>query len=304
MGDSFLHQVLEAAAAGVLAVAATLGVPATAADPPRGPTVGPPDGPTDGPAAGPTSRPSSRPVVGAVGRDIGWPNCPVGQGIPSRRSLGLPLPPPGTPFVIIGLTNGPGFFPNPCLREQVAHARALGTWTSAYAVATFPTAEELGRHGAAGPRAPGSRTAELWNAGWAQATANVGRMRAAGLDSPMVWVDVEPVRPPTPWSDDISSNRAVLDGVLAGYEQSGVRVGVYSTTYLWAAIVGDARYGLPEWRTAGRTTKRDALELCARGGIQGGVPVLVQWYDDEVDRNALCPGPPAARVLRTYFQRL
>lgn len=320
MTDSFLHRVLEAAVAGVLAVVATLGGGPVAGPEPSSPPGSPsarPSGapsasasgtPTASPSGTPSASPPGTPSAGrgasSVGRDISWPNCPVGQGIPSRRTLGLPLPPPGTAFLVIGLTNGPGFYPNPCLRGQVAHARRLGLWTAAYAVVTFPTREELRRYGAAGPRSPGTKAARLWNAGWAQASANVGRMRTAGLDSPVVWVDVEPVRPPTPWSEDIAGNRTVLEGAIAGYEQSGVRVGVYSTAYLWSTIVGDARYGLPEWRPAGQVTRRAALELCTRGGIQGGEPVLVQWYDDEVDRDALCPGRPAGQVLQEYFTRL
>ena len=54
-----------------------------------------------------------------VGRDVSWPNCPRGMGIPSRPSQGKPMPPPSARFVVIGLTNGPAFHPNPCLETQV-----------------------------------------------------------------------------------------------------------------------------------------------------------------------------------------
>ena len=41
------------------------------------------------PAAGPANAVDDIPRKGA---DISWPNCPKGMGIPSRRTLGLPLP--------------------------------------------------------------------------------------------------------------------------------------------------------------------------------------------------------------------
>ena len=57
------------------------------------------------------------------GPDVSWPNCPKGLGIPSRPTQGKPMPPSSARFVVVGLTNGPAFHPNPCLEEQVAFAR-------------------------------------------------------------------------------------------------------------------------------------------------------------------------------------
>ena len=57
------------------------------------------------PAAGPANAVDDIPRKGA---DISWPNCPKGMGIPSRRTLGLPMPKKHAQFAIIGLTNGPG----------------------------------------------------------------------------------------------------------------------------------------------------------------------------------------------------
>ncbi len=96
MVGSFLRHAVVAAMAGVLAALAALSTPAAA--PGRTDEVGP----------------------RTPGRDIGWPNCPPGLGIPERRTLGKPMPPARVRFVVVGLTNGPAFTPNPCLREQVA----------------------------------------------------------------------------------------------------------------------------------------------------------------------------------------
>src|SRR6476659_4350590 len=88
-----------------------------------------------------------------LGSDVSWPNCPKGLGMPSRRTQGKPMPPASARFVVIGLTNGPAFHPNPCLEEQVAFARLQHLWTSAYAVLTYPTRGQLRSYGDAGPYA-------------------------------------------------------------------------------------------------------------------------------------------------------
>jgi hypothetical protein len=240
----------------------------------------------------------------AFGRDVSWPNCPRGMGIPSRRSPGNPMPPPSATFVVIGLTNGPAFHPNPCLRAQVDYARSHGMWTAAYAVATYPTPAQLREYGGTGPRPAGTRRDRVWNTGWAQARQNLMAMRAARLRSPIVWVDVEPVTLPAPWSARLAENRAVLEGALAAYRRAGLRVGLYSTPTMWRGIVGKVRYGLPEWRTAGLSTRRAALAACGRvRQFQGGPPVLTQWYTDREDFDALCPGRPVGEVLRSYFAK-
>jgi hypothetical protein len=304
MTDNFLHRVAGLLVAAVLVLLAQVDartptpsqVPEPAAPTSSAaPTSAAPTPSADGPSVSPT-----RPVSG---RDISWPNCPRGMGIAARRTLGKPLPPPGTGFVVIGLTNGPGFYPNPCLGEQVAYARSLRLPMAAYAVVTYPMAVELQRYRDAGPRSPASRLGRLFNTGWAQAAANVASMIGTGLDSPIVWVDVETVRPPAPWSRDVSANRAVVEGALAAYRRAGLRVGVYSTTYQWQSIVGQVRYGLPEWRAAGQQPRRAALALCTSGGIQGGRAVLVQWATAAVDLDELCPGKDREDVLRDYFTR-
>ncbi len=248
----------------------------------------------------------SGPVTGRYveGADISWPNCPEGLGIPSRRTLGLPLPKESARFVVIGLTNGPAFHPNPCLGAHVAHAEVRGLWTSAYAVASYPTARQLATYGLVGPRSPGTKRGRLFNAGYAQALLNVAAMRAAGLDSPAVWVDVEPVSAPAPWSGRPGLNKQVVDGVLAGYRAEGLEVGFYSVATLWRAILGNQEYGLPEWRSAGPQNRRAALEMCGRGQFQGGSPVIAQWWDDRRDYDVLCPGTPARDVLERWFTRL
>ena len=240
------------------------------------------------------------PVIGA---DISWPNCPRGLGIKSRPTLGKPLPRRSARFVIIGLTNGPAFHENPCLVSHVAYAQERRMWAAAYAVATYPTPRQLRVHGDEGPARWGTRRGRLFNTGYAQARLNVEVMRRVGLASPAVWVDVEPVSPPAPWSSRPAENKAVVDGVLRAYREAGLRVGFYSVATLWRQIMGTTRYGLPEWRSAGQTTRARALGMCRRGRFQGGPAVLGQWWDDHRDYNVLCPGAPAERVLDRWFAK-
>jgi len=239
------------------------------------------------------------PVAGAVaptpgvrltGGDISWPNCPRGMGIPSRRTLGNPMPLASATFVVIGLTNGPGWSPNPCLADHVAWAKARGVWTTAYAMTTFPTAAQRAAHGGLGPWDPASRAARLRNAGYQQALFNVASMGTVGLDVPFVWVDVEPY-PTHPWSRGRLANRQVVRGAVRGYEDSGLRVGFYSYDGGWRAVVGDWRKpGYSTWVPVGPVAdgRRVASARCGRPSFSGGPVVLAQWVQDNRDRDVTC----------------
>ncbi|NGN91882.1 hypothetical protein G5C66_03925 [Nocardioides sp. KC13] len=224
------------------------------------------------------------------GGDVSWPQCPEGMGIKERRTLGMPMPLDSAEYVVIGLTNGPAFTPNPCLAAQAEWAKTKKLMTSAYAVVSYPTAAHLREHGEQGPGDPDTKIGRLTNVGYQQARWNLEQMERAGLESPSVWLDVEPVAV-WEWSGDIAANQAVVKGALAGYQDAGKRVGVYSIEGLWTPIVGDLQLQLPEWRPAGETSRAAALERC--GGewmFQGGAAVIVQWLEDGRDRNVTCPG--------------
>jgi len=242
-----------------------------------------------GPPAPSTTPPrvARGPILGA---DISWPQCPPGMGIPEKRSLGMPMPLDAAEFVIIGLTNGPGFFPNPCLPDQVEWVRSRGLMAGAYAVASFPDDATVTTYAGSGPFDGSSRLGALRNTGYQQARYNVTSMLRTGLETPVVWIDVEPV-PDFEWSADLVANAAVVEGVARGYRDAGYRIGVYSTPYLWSEVVGDLALEVPEWRAAGQTSRAEALD---RWGdewvIQGGSGVLGQWVEADRDQNVTCPG--------------
>lgn len=249
------------------------------------------------PAGAPADAASPRRLVG---RDISWPNCPKGMGIPSRRSEGKPMPSPSDDFVVVGLTNGPGFHPNPCLAKQVRWVKRHDVWAAAYAMTTYPTARQVGRHGDDGPHTHARLFGKLWNTGYAEAGFNVASMKTVKLTSPIVWVDVEPY-PVAPWSRNRVNNGAVVQGAVKAYQDAGFRVGLYSTASLWAGVVGNLRFGLPEWRTAGQTSMRSALYKCSHDPIQGGRAVLAQWWGPQRDFDVVCPGYAERASMKRFF---
>ena len=229
-------------------------------------------------AAGGLIPPRDGPVLGA---DISWPQCPPGMGIKYKESSGQPMPRADAEYVILGLTNGPGFHANPCLADQVAYARELGVLVAAYSVISWPDEAAQAAYGG------------LEGAGHAQAQFNLRSMTAAGLDSPIIWLDVEQV-PHYEWSTSTAANAEVVLGAAKGYADAGYRVGVYSTPAIWAGIVGDLSLGVPEWRAAGQTSRAEAESRCGPDWrIQGGDAVLAQWVEDGRDRNVTCPGTQA-----------
>jgi len=237
-----------------------------------------------------------------VGGDVSWPQCPVGTGIPTRQGEGKPMPTRAASFVVLGLTNGPGFVPNPCLGRQVRWSRRHHVWTSAYAMTTYPRRRQLARTGGSGPFATHRRLGRLRNSGYQQALFNVRTMARVGAKSPIVWVDVEPY-PVAPWTRSVRRNRAVVQGVVAGYESAGLRVGFYSTPSMWRSLVGGLRYGYPEWHTAGGTTMAAARAKCGHDSLQGGRTVLAQWWDDRRDHDVSCPGYARTLRMRRFFTR-
>ena len=237
-----------------------------------------------------------------LGGDVSWPQCPKGMGIPQKQGLGMPMPLPEAEYVVLGLTNGPGFTPNPCLADQVAWAKANDVLVSVYAVSSYPDAATLAKYSSDGPYDGSTQLGALRNVGYQQARYNIGTMGQVGLLSPIIWIDVEPV-PVFEWSDNLRRNAAVIEGVARGYVDAGFRIGVYSTPSLYERVVGTLDLGgIPEWRAAGNTSRAEARSRCgADWSIQGGPAVMGQWVEQSRDQNITCPG--IALNLGQWFHR-
>ncbi|MBO0842973.1 MAG: hypothetical protein J2O46_07285 [Nocardioides sp.] len=235
------------------------------------------------------------------GADVSWPNCPKGMGIKQRPSEGQPMPLPSAQFAVLGLTNGPAFHPNPCLASQVAWVKQRHLRAAAYSVISYPTAATEVDHGAAGPGDPSTHVGRLTNVGYGQAKYNLDTMQDAGLTTPTIWIDVEPVTI-WEWSHDPAANAAVVKGAVQAYREAGYQVGVYSLGSMWKRIVGDLELGLPEWRPAGESSRAGALKRCTgKWMFQNGAAVLVQWVDGHRDRNVTCPGQSV--YLQLWFHQ-
>ena len=234
--------------------------------------------------------PASGPILGG---DVSWPQCPKGMGIPQKQGAGSPMPVDQARYVLLGLTNGPGFYPNPCLASQVAWVKSRHLLAGAYSVISTPQSGDLEKHGRTGPFDSSTRLGALSNVGYQQAKFNLSTMRSAGLQSPIIWLDVEPV-PEFDWPGDTTANAAVVRGAARGYTDAGVAIGAYSTQALWEHVVGSLRLGVPEWRAAGQTSRAEALRRCGPDRMfQGGKGVLGQWVEAGRDMNITCPGTSA-----------
>ena len=245
--------------------------------------------------------PKARDLGPVLGADISWPQCPKGMGIPQKRSQGSPMPVDEARYVIIGLTNGPGFYPNPCLASQVQWVKSRHLMAAAYSVISTPRAGDLEQYGGKGPFNGSNRLGAHSNVGYQQAVFNLATMKRAGLQTPIVWLDVEPV-PEFDWPADTTANAAVVRGAARGYTDAGFRIGAYSTQALWQHVVGDLRLGIPEWRAAGQTSRAEALRRCGKERMfQGGQSVLGQWVEAGRDMNITCPGT-SANLSRWFHQ--
>lgn len=252
--------------------------------------------------APPAGRAEAATTNHVVGADISWPQCPDTVGIPARRGQNQPMPPKTSDFVVVGVTNGIAFTPNPCIGRHMAWVTSHHVYAAAYAMTTYPRPRQLDKYGAHGPYDRATPAGRLRNAGYNQARFNVRTMKQAGLDSPVVWVDVEPSTV-APWSGSKAGNRAVFEGVVRGYRDAGYKVGIYSTQYLWQGVLGGVRYGLPEWRTAGGTSMSAALGKCSGSTVQGGPGVMAQWWTSSRDLDVACPRHDSRSAMRSWFHK-
>lgn len=230
---------------------------------------------------------STPPPVGSLaqGADVSWPNCPKGMGIAERPTQGLPMPTAASTWVVVGLTNGPAFTPNPCVVAQVAWVKARHLWLSSYAITSFPTRAQYATYGGTG-----SVATRLYRTGLAQARYNVGTMRRAGITAPMVWIDVEPVAG-RPWQANPAYNQVVVAGAVRGYVDAGLRVGFYSYNNGWRQIMGTKRFpNTPTWVPSGLDTAASAYAKCSAPSFSGGPVWLGQWTRDGRDYGLACPG--------------
>jgi len=224
--------------------------------------------------APPTVRPSAPPkrpkatAVSAVrtadhlsagwGIDVSWPQC---------GPLGMPAVQPG--FVLVGINGGRPFTDNACLAREVSYARTR-TGISAYLNIDAPHSGDASAYGQK------------------VALDGLARVQRAGLQLPVVWLDVEVLNH---WSTSAAVNVAVINGALRALELRGVTAGIYSSTAMWQQITGGAQLTVPVWLATSVTDYQQLPSYCAAG--LGGRPAdMTQYvaYDGRqlVDVDVLC----------------
>jgi hypothetical protein len=213
------------------------------------------------------------------GFDVSWPQC---WGTSAHH---MPVGRPS--YVILGLTHGLGHTANPCLGSQLDWARSHEVRTGAYLVASYP--DRLQRR-TARLALSGScdrpKLCVLRKDGAMQARDALATMHSVGLHAPRVWIDVE-FRSAPRWTAHNAANAAVIQGIVRGLRDAGKPMGVYTTSYMWRAIVGRYRLDVPNWLPVGHGGPSQARRMCATTAT-GGVTWLAQ-YTRSLDSDLTCP---------------
>jgi hypothetical protein len=213
------------------------------------------------------------------GYDVSWPQC--------SGTTAVHMPAGHPSYVILGLTNGSGHTVNPCLASQLDWARSQGVRAGGYLVATYPDRAQrrTARLALTHPCAR-MKICVLRKDGAMQARDALATMQATGLHAPRVWIDVE-FRHIHPWTHHHPANAAVVAGIVRGLRSAHKPMGVYSTSYMWHAVVGGYRLNVPNWLPVGHGGPRKASRMCETTA-SGGVTWLAQ-YTRALDLDLTCP---------------
>lgn len=230
---------------------------------------------------------NAQPAAGS-GYDASYPEC----GQPRVGPSG---------FAIVGVNGGRAFTPNPCLAQE--YAQALGTTSPTQAHLSFylntgnpgpGVSPHWPSSGAGLPRAcDGTASADCaYDYGWLAAHDAVDRARrvAGGLAVQVPWwLDVEV---DNSWSEDVHTNSADLQGVIAGLQDQEIGwIGIYALRSGWEQIVGYGPAGapfvdLPNWRP-GAHSAAEAPAWCQRT-VTGGAVKFAQYPHGSTDANYPC----------------
>jgi hypothetical protein len=230
------------------------------------------------------------------GIDVSWPQC--GKTLPKQPA-----------FAIVGVNNGLANNTNPCFASQLAWAQTAKSpaVTAQPRVALYVNTGNPGLAGSwwhksntyngvnvsnpYGSCATGSFKACSYIYGWAKASDDARRRGVSNPQSYLWWLDVETENS---WQADKAANRAVLEGMTAYFKKIGARVGIYSTGWQWAQIVGTVPSSSPlavlrSW-LAGASSLTGAKANCALPALTpGGRVALTQYISNGLDYNVSCP---------------
>jgi hypothetical protein len=166
-------------------------------------------------------------AAGSTGYDVSYPQC---GGHASPRGA----------FGIVGVNGGKPFTYNQCLsslykeaRRSVAASLYLNTgYDDSYVKSISSNCSRLS-NGEAGT----SDQQLAWAIGCSEAERSLDfAYRQDATNVAMWWLDVESANS---WStSDLTLNQFALQGAVSRLSQTGLRVGVYSTSLMWVEITG------------------------------------------------------------------
>ncbi len=226
---------------------------------------------------GPVTAHAQQPFGQVPGFDISWPQC------------GKAYPPGPVAFAIVGINGGKPFTANPCFLHQYRWAQRVETHPAVYVNTDFPKPGRIeALNGPYGTCEESDDWCRAYNYGHANAREVIARAQSLGITPSMWWLDVEGGNY---WTNDPVHNAQVIRGVLEGFQERRLPVGIYGTPYQWRIIAGGYAPGVPVW-TAGAQGIEMAARRCANPAFAfaGGVVVMVQYYDYGFDTNYACPG--------------
>ena len=205
----------------------------------------------------PAKAPAS--TVTGTGFDVSYPQCR--STLPKTRS-----------FAVVGVNGGAPLTSNACFAEQVAWAKRSPNGYAVYVNTSYS--------GKGDPVAYGRKLID----------DAIEREHAAGVSgTSMWWLDVELTNT---WAGTQQENATVLAAMAARLQESGVRVGIYSSPAQFEEIAGGWEPGLPIWNATGPGTAQAAAEACAES-FAGSSSAIVQWVQKAgsrlLDHNIVCP---------------
>ena len=186
------------------------------------------------------------------------------------------MPPTGLPIAIVGVNGGKAETANSCFSSELAWAK------------TTPAVPELYLNTNAPPRTyvgPGCtrKNASCNSSQYGKAAADYDLTHGVnGSGVYRLWLDVETANS---WSGNKSANAQVLQAMMDVFQQAGFKVGIYSTSSMYARITGNYTFpGVALW-IPGAQSLLNAPSFCASATtFAGGTTSLVQWtatYDQD-----------------------
>jgi len=215
------------------------------------------------------------------GNDISWPQCD-GDYPTGPHDIG-----------VVGVTGGRPFTSNPCLASQFAWARAARMPGGAQ---VYVNLEIDGTSSGPHHCAADDHGCRAYDYGMATMYDAITRAQAAGINAGFWWLDVEVGNN---WSDVHPEwNQATVQGAIDAVRARGADVGIYSSVDQWAQILPDSyRPGVPTWLAVVGDSAM-APGLCtAMHSLTGGPVYLVQYDDQEFDKDHVCAAGATAFAI-------